>query len=129
MQACKGRRVLVVDDDEFNRDVLSAILSMTGAEVVTAPDGFTALASLAAGRSFDAVLMDVQMPGMDGYEATRRIRANSELADLPVLAITANVMDGVRERCFEAGMNDFLTKPVDTPALVEALTRWINRRP
>ena len=127
MKACKGRRVLVVDDDEFNRDVLSAILSMAGAEVVAAPDGSTALASLAADRSFDAVLMDVHMPGMDGFETTRRIRANSEWADLPVLAVTANVMSGVREKCFEAGMDDFLTKPVDSTALFETLSRWIAR--
>lgn len=129
MKTCTGKRVLVVDDDEFNRDVLSAILSMAGAEVATASDGPSALAALAAGLAFDAVLMDVQMPGMDGCETTRRIRGNSQWADLPVLAITANVMGGVREQCFEAGMNDFLTKPVDTPALFKALAHWISRRP
>lgn len=126
MEGCKGKRVLVVDDDEFNRDVLSAILSMAGVDVTTASDGPSALTTLAAGLAFDAVLMDVQMPGMDGYETTRRVRGNREWADLPVLAVTANVESGVREKCFEAGMNDFLTKPVDTPALFEALSRWIG---
>ena len=129
MNACKGKRVLVVDDDEFNLEVLSAILSMAGADVTTAQDGPSAIKALAAGLAFDAVLMDVQMPGMDGFETTRLIRGNLQWADLPVLALTANVMGGVREQCFEAGMNDFLTKPVDTPALFEALTHWTNRRP
>lgn len=128
MEACKSRRVLVVDDDEFNREVLSAILSMAGAEVTTVPDGPSALRALTAGMAFDAVLMDVQMPGMDGFETTRRIRENSQWADLPVLAITANVVRGVRKQCLEAGMNDFLTKPVDSAALFQALTRWTGGR-
>ena len=121
VEACRGRRVLVVDDNEFNLDVLETILSMAGLEVVTAASGADALDILASGPSCDAVLMDVQMPGMDGYEAARRIRANPLWKGLPVLAITANFVKGERERCIEAGMDDFLTKPVDQAALFSAL--------
>ncbi len=122
-QACRGKRILVVDDNEFNLDVLETVLTMAGLDVTTASSGPGALEALSAGPACDAVLMDVQMPGMDGYEATRRIRVDPRWKGLPVLAVTANLVTGERERCVEAGMNGFLTKPVDTLALFEALAR------
>jgi signal transduction histidine kinase/DNA-binding response OmpR family regulator len=127
MEVCRGRRVLVVDDNEFNLDVLETILSMAGLHVVTAPGGMAALETLAEGPAFDVVLMDVQMPGMDGHETTRRIRGNPKWANLPVLAITANAMKGDREHCLDAGMNDFLTKPVDQEAMFKAMAYWIRK--
>ena len=124
MGDCRGRRVLVVDDNDFNLDVLQTILSMAGVEVVTASDGPGALDALLRGPDFDAVFMDMQMPGMDGCEATRRIRANQIWSNLPIIAMTANAMKGDREKCLEAGMNDYLTKPIDAPAMFKVLAHW-----
>lgn len=129
MGSCSGRRILLVDDDLFNLEVIGSILAMSGAEVVTAKSGIEALRLLEADRAFDVVFLDVQMPGMDGCETARRIRRDERLRDLPLVAVTANAVAGVRERCLDAGMNDFLTKPVDTPALLDALSRWAGGRP
>jgi CheY-like chemotaxis protein len=120
--------VLLVDDNQFNLDVIGSILDMAGVEVVTAGSGGEALKILGAGRGFDAVLMDVQMPGMDGCETARRIRCDGRWCDLPLLAVTASTEPGERERCLEAGMNEYLTKPVDTHLLLEALARWAGPR-
>ena len=126
--ACRGKRVLLVDDNEFNLDVLESMLSVAGVEVVTAANGRDALDILALGPAPDAVLLDIQMPGMDGYEVARRIRENVQWLGLPVLAVTANVVKGERERCLAAGMNGYLTKPVDASALFRALARWTRKR-
>ncbi len=120
--------MLLVDDNQFNLDVIGSILDVAGVEVVTAESGFAALEILEAGRGFDAVLLDVQMPGMDGCETARRIRSDGRWRDLPLLAVTASTGPGERERCLEAGMNEYLTKPVDTRVLFEALARWAGPR-
>lgn len=116
-------RVLVVDDHPINRKVLLAQLRKHGLEAVEVHGGEEALQALDQ-TPFDLVLMDCEMPGMDGFEATRRLR---ERHVLPVVAITAHVLEGTRERCLEAGMNDYLSKPVQTPALLGALERWLGR--
>jgi len=121
-------RVLLVDDSEFNLDVIGSVLSAAGVEVVTAGSGFEALDILAAGQTVDAVLLDVQMPRMDGRETAMRIRGDGRWPDLPILAVTASTVDGERERCLEAGMNDFLTKPVDFEALLGSLARWTRKK-
>ena len=122
-----GRRVLLVEDGEVNRIVATEMLRATlGMIAVSASSGLEALAQLDA-ESFDAVLMDVQMPDMDGSEATRAIRADGRWGDLPIIAITAHAMAGDRERCLAAGMNAYLTKPVDVRELVAVLTRWVPR--
>lgn len=123
-----GLRVLVVDDNAFNLEVIESILSMTGIQVATVTGGSQALAALERDPDFDVVLMDMQMPGMDGCEATRRMRADSRLRGLPVLALTANTAPDAREQCLASGMDDFLVKPVETPALLAALARWGRRR-
>lgn len=125
---CKGKRVLLVDDNRFNLEVIGGILDMAGVEVVTAESGFEALKTLGAGRIFDAVLLDVQMPGMDGCETARLIRRDGRWRDLPILAVTASTVPGERERCLQAGMNEYLTKPVDTQILLDALARWAGAR-
>jgi CheY-like chemotaxis protein len=89
-----------------------------------APDGTQALRELAEG-TFDVVLMDVQMPGMDGYEVTRRVRAESPHRDVPVIAMTANARAEDRERCLAAGMNDFVSKPFEPEQLFGVLARWL----
>jgi signal transduction histidine kinase/DNA-binding response OmpR family regulator len=128
MGACRGKRVLVVDDNDFNLDVLQTILSMAGVEVAIASDGPGALDALLRGPDFDAVFMDMQMPGMDGCEATRRIRDNRLWSALPIIAMTANAMKGDREKCLEAGMNDYLTKPIDAPAMFKVLAHWTKEK-
>ena len=121
-----GLRVLLVEDNEFNRQLATALLTQAGIEVSSAHDGIEAVRA-AQQQEFDAVLMDIQMPNMDGLEATRNIRKNPALAGLPIIAMTANAMAGDREHCLAAGMNDYLTKPIQHNALYAALARWTKR--
>ncbi|GEP34301.1 hypothetical protein NSZ01_20690 [Nocardioides szechwanensis] len=122
--AAGGLRVLVVEDNEVNQMVAVGLLEAMGYAVEVAGDGVIALEVLAE-RCFDVVLMDVQMPNLDGYAATRALRASEgDGRRTPVIAMTAAAIEGERERCLEAGMDDFLTKPVDAGALSAALTRW-----
>jgi CheY-like chemotaxis protein len=118
----QARKVLLVDDHPVNRKVVGVMLAPFGCVVVEAEHGQAALDRLET-EAFDVVLMDVNMPVMDGLEATRRIRARPEWAALPVIALTADVMDDQVRACREAGMDDFVVKPVDLAALVAAVTR------
>jgi CheY-like chemotaxis protein/HPt (histidine-containing phosphotransfer) domain-containing protein len=119
-------RVLVAEDNEVNQKVAVRILEKLGYTVEVAEDGLAALDACARTR-YDAVLMDGQMPGMDGYEVTRRIRAQERAGErLPVIAMTASAMKGDRERCLEAGMDDYVTKPVTPETLEAALRRWVG---
>jgi signal transduction histidine kinase/HPt (histidine-containing phosphotransfer) domain-containing protein/ActR/RegA family two-component response regulator len=122
----RGRRVLLVEDNEFNQQVAMELLgNVAGMEVTLAPDGLQALELLAA-RSFDVVLMDIQMPVLDGLEATRRLRTMPGMQTLPVIAMTAHAMAQDRAVCLGAGMNDFVTKPFELSELVRVLGRWIS---
>ncbi|MCA8973334.1 MAG: response regulator [Planctomycetes bacterium] len=124
MEAAAALRVLVAEDNEINRRVLAGMMSRIGCEVTFATDGNEAVEMVKA-NEFDLVLMDCQMPEMDGFEATRAIRAlGGHLAELPIVALTANVMPADREACVEAGMNDFLAKPVKLDVLRAAVQRW-----
>ncbi|MBY0431050.1 MAG: response regulator, partial [Rhodospirillales bacterium] len=115
--------VLLAEDNPVNRRVAMAMLEKHGHHVVTAENGREAVEAMRRGR-FDLVLMDMQMPEMDGIEATRTIRAmDGEAARVPIVALTANALRGDAERCFEAGMNDYLAKPVSPEALLGALAR------
>ncbi|HEY1076974.1 MAG TPA: response regulator, partial [Fontimonas sp.] len=120
-----GRRVLLVEDNEINQQVARELLESAGLRVSLAGNGVEALRALEE-SAFDLVLMDIQMPEMDGLEATRRIRADERFARLPVIAMTANAMSGDRERCLEAGMNDHVSKPVDVDALFTAILRALG---
>ncbi|MFA6922065.1 MAG: response regulator, partial [Gallionella sp.] len=121
-----GLHVLLVEDNLFNQQLACALLERAGVKVGIADDGFAALQALQQ-EKFDAVLMDMQMPKMDGLEATRRIRENPALADLPVIAMTANAMAGDREICLAAGMNDYLAKPLHYQTMYATLARWTLR--
>jgi len=123
--------VLLVEDNPFNQQVARELLEQAGADVTVAGDGAQALEAMAraamAGTRFDCVLMDVQMPVMDGLEATRRIRANAALKDTLVVAMTANAGVDDRARCLEAGMNEFLAKPVVPELLAATIARCLGR--
>lgn len=121
----KGAKILLVEDNEVNQLVARRIMEKAGLMVSIADNGLRALESLEADQ-FDLVLMDIQMPEMDGLEATRRIRANPRWADLPVVAMTAHALSGDRELSLQAGMNDHITKPINLPELFRTLARWIT---
>ena len=121
-----GCAVLLGEDNPFNQQVARELLEQAGAAVVVANQGEEALAAM-AGQRFDCVLMDIQMPVMDGLEATRRIRANPDLAGTLVVAMTANAGVDDRTRCLEAGMNEFLTKPVVPELLAATIARCLGR--
>jgi PAS domain S-box-containing protein len=120
----KGKRILVVEDNEFNQDLIEELLEQCGVIVRLCGNGQEAL-DLLVNERFDIVLMDVQMPVMDGFEATRRIRATPALASQCIIAMTANAMAEDRRRCLDAGMDDFETKPIDADHLYQTLVKWL----
>lgn len=122
--AIRGARALLVEDNEFNQQVATELLESAGLSVSLALHGKHALQILAS-ETFDIVFMDVQMPIMDGLEATRRIRGIPGFDDLPVIAVTAHAMAQDRQRCLDAGMNDYISKPIDPEELGRLLVRWV----
>jgi CheY-like chemotaxis protein len=122
----RGTRILLADDDMRTVYALSALLRGKGADVVVAETGREALEQLAAHPDVNAVLMDVMMPEMDGYEAMRELRADARFTDTPVIALTAKAMKGERERCIDAGASDYLAKPVDPGQLLTTLDQLLR---
>jgi signal transduction histidine kinase/CheY-like chemotaxis protein/CHASE3 domain sensor protein len=120
-----GRTILLVDDDVRNVFALTAALEQRGARIVVGRNGFEAIARLDEVENVDLVLMDVMMPGMDGLEATRRIRADGRFNRLPIIAITAKAMKDDQEQCLAAGANDYLAKPIDLTRLYSLLRVWM----
>ncbi|MDE2593469.1 MAG: response regulator [Burkholderiales bacterium] len=127
LSTLQGRRVLLVEDNAINQIVATDLLvDVAGMNLTVAEDGQQALLCLRHGH-FDAVLMDVQMPVMDGIQATQLIRLNPVYADLPVIAMTAHAMVRDQQRCLAAGMNDYITKPFEPAKLFAVLAKWINK--
>jgi CheY-like chemotaxis protein len=122
----RGARILLTEDNEINQQIAVELLEGAGANVMVASNGREAVEMLSgAGQPpFDVVLMDLQMPEMDGYQATAKLRADSRLAALPIIAMTAHATLEERQRCLAAGMNDHVAKPIDPEALFEAVGRF-----
>lgn len=120
-------RVLVADDNTINQQIAVKMLEKIGVYADVVGNGLEALKALAE-RPYDLVLMDCQMPEMDGYEATRQIRTSGQTASshIPIIAMTANAMKGDAEKCIEAGMNDYLTKPMTLEKLEERVAHWVK---
>jgi two-component system, cell cycle response regulator DivK len=119
-------KILVVEDNEMNRDMLTRRLQRRGYEVVIAVDGAEGLA-MARSESPALVLMDISLPVLDGWEATRRLKMAPETKSIPVIALTAHAMSGDRERCIEAGCDDFDTKPVEIARLLGKIETLLQR--
>jgi two-component system, sensor histidine kinase and response regulator len=129
--AIRGARILLVEDNEINQQVASELLKAEGFVMSVADNGkigVDMVAASAEGEAYDVVLMDLQMPVMDGYTAARTIREDERFDNLPILAMTADAMSGVREEVIKIGMNDYVTKPINPGELYTALARWITPR-
>ncbi len=113
-------RILLVEDNEMNRDMLSRRLQRKGFEVAVAVDGRQGV-EMAKSDSYDLILMDMSLPEIDGWEATRRLRAEPGTQSIPIIALTAHAMAGDRERALEAGCNDYDTKPIELPRLLSKM--------
>ena len=126
-ESFSGARLLVADDDPMNQEVARALLEEIGCVVDLAANGQEAMEKVFS-NDYALVLMDMQMPVLDGLEATRRIRASGRKPGVPILAMTANVFAEDRERCLAAGMNDFISKPFVPEKLLETLLAWLSAR-
>ena len=126
MEKLKGARVLLVEDNDMNQELAMELLANAGITVVLANHGQEALDILARDPHFDGVLMDCQMPVMDGYTATREIRQNPAFKDMPIIAMTANAMAGDKEKVMAAGMWDHIAKPLNVAVMFATLAKWIH---
>ncbi|MFQ5944025.1 MAG: response regulator [Anaerolineales bacterium] len=118
-------RILVVDDSQLNRKLVSTVLEDAGFEVLEAQDGEQAIA-VATEALPDLILMDVQLPKIDGYEATRRLRARPETKDMIIVALTSHAMVGEAQRAIEAGCDGYLSKPIDTRTIADTLRSYLE---
>jgi len=119
-------KILLVEDNEMNRDMLSRRLLRKGFEVVMAVDGGQAV-SMAESERPDLILMDMSLPVIDGWEATRRVKASETTGHIPIIALTAHAMSGDREKALSAGCNDYDTKPIEMPRLLEKIDALLIR--
>ena len=122
-----SKKILLADDDMRNVFALSKILKERGMEVIKAENGKNALEMLDTHSDVDLVLMDIMMPEMDGYEAMRQIRGKQKFKNLPVIALTAKAMKDDKQKCIEAGANDYITKPIDVERLLSLMRVWLSK--
>ncbi|MCL2930640.1 MAG: response regulator [Trichodesmium sp. St16_bin4-tuft] len=121
-------KILLVEDNEMNRDMLSRRLIRKKFEVVIAINGVEGV-EMSISEIPDIILMDMSLPELDGWEATKKIKANQQTKDIPVIAITAHAMTGDREKCLQAGCDDYDTKPVEFPRLLDKIKNLIGKKP
>ena len=124
LTAIRGARILLAEDNEINQQVIVEILQKMDLSIIVSENGREAVEKISS--DIDLVLMDLQMPVMDGYEATDTIRNIEEFKDIPIIAMTADAMSGIQQKVLDSGMNDYLTKPINMPKLHEALIKWIK---
>jgi CheY-like chemotaxis protein len=122
-----GRNILLVEDEPINREVVQALLESAGLRVDLAADGLEAV-QCASEYRYDLILMDMQMPRLDGLQACGRIRQASPGAGVPIIALTANAFAQDRQRCLDAGMDDYLSKPIDPLVLFAMVSKWLAAR-
>ena len=122
-----GKKILLVDDDSRNVFALSQVLKERGMEIIKAENGKIALEMLGEHTDIDLVLMDIMMPEMDGYEAMRQIRSKIKFRNLPVIALTAKAMKDDKQKCIDAGANDYITKPIDVERLLSLMRVWLSK--
>lgn len=120
------KKILIIDDDPKNIFALAATLRARGYEIISATGVFEGVRSLEKDEEIGVVLLDMMLPEMDGYEALSLIRTDKHLRTLPVIAVTAQAMKGDREKCLDAGANDYISKPIDVDLLLAALRRYIK---
>lgn len=118
-------KILLVEDNEMNRDMLSRRLKRKGYDVVSANDGARGI-TMAQSEAPDLILMDISLPVMDGLQATRQLKASPDTQSIPIIALTAHAMAGDREKCLEAGCNDYATKPVEFPQLLAKIQSFLG---
>jgi CheY-like chemotaxis protein len=121
----RGKHALVIDDDPRNVFAITSTLELHGMQVVCAGDGRQGIEALLAAPETDLILMDVMMPGMDGYATMTVIRQMPQFAQLPIIAVTARAMPGDRDKSLSAGASDYVTKPVNTDELLSCIERWL----
>ena len=126
-QTMQDRRILLVEDEPINREIAQALLEDVGFTVDLAEDGAKAI-ELVKANDYDLILMDMQMPHVNGLDATRQIRQLAEGGTVPIIAMTANAFAEDRELCLEAGMNDFIAKPVSPSLLYQKLCTWLQKQ-
>ena len=119
-------RVLIVEDNELNRDMLSRRLQRRGYDILVATDGEQGV-EMARSEPIDLILMDMSLPGLDGWEATRLLKADTETSKLPIIALTAHAMSSDREKAMESGCDDYDTKPVDLVRLLGKIENWLTK--
>ncbi len=120
-------KILLVEDNEMNRDMLSRRLVRKGYEVLIAVDGAEGV-EMSISKEPDLILMDMSLPVLDGWQATTQIKTNSETQEIPVIAITANAMAGDREKCLAAGCDDYDTKPIEFPRLLDKIQKLLGKK-
>lgn len=126
LKAVQGARILLVEDNEINQQVASELLESANLIVDIANNGLEALEKANSSQEYDLVFMDIQMPVMDGITAAIEIRKNKNLDHMPIIAMTADVFGGIKEKCHDAGMNDFISKPIDPSLVFEIIVQWIK---
>jgi CheY-like chemotaxis protein len=122
-----GERILIVDDNATNLKLVAYLMKANGYDVATALDAESALDALRISHP-DVILMDIQLPGIDGLELTRRLKASSETRDIVIIAVTAYAMKGDQDKALAAGCDEYITKPIDTRALPETIARHLAKR-
>ncbi|MBV8466459.1 MAG: response regulator [Burkholderiales bacterium] len=131
MRVLRGRKVLLVEDNDINQEIAAELLKSAGMRVEIADSGLAALDRLAADapNTYDLILMDLQMPGLDGHATTAAIRRDSRFDAIPIIAMTAHAMADIRQRCLDEGMQDHLGKPIEPDQLFEVMSYWLSQRP